>query len=373
MKNKKENGRWEVDIRTWDGKRIQRTFDTLTEARNFEASVILKKATQKQINNGLRPPRYNIIEELKIHSVPKTHLRPRSRQKFDAEINVLKIFFNAYGIEYLDQCTSELMDRFFYELIKKRKDSRRKSDVLVKAAPKTVNSYLATAKAFFKYEIDKGFITKNPMAHIKNLKLEKRPPEFYTEQELEAFFAQDMPDDYRDAFTCFLMTGLRFGECANLEWSDIDFQRCLMRIEAKDGFTPKSASSNRVIPIYNHLFQIILRRYEQHPDSRYVFTSQEGCQLRERKTLEKCKEIGGKAGIKSRLFIHKFRHTYATYLVLDGEKIQNIKELLGHSSIKETERYAHNKADHLIQDLTKFANLIKPKNQIENIQLKAIL
>lgn len=358
MKNKKENGRWEVDIRTWDGKRIQRTFDTLTEARNFEASIVLKKATQKQINNGLRPPRHNILEELKIYSVTKTHIRPRSIQKFNAETNVLKNFLSAFGIEYLDQCTSGLMDRFFYELIKERKDPRKKSDVMVKAAPKTVNSYLATAKAFFKYEVDKGFIIKNPMAHIKNLKLEKRPPEFYSEKELTVFFAQDMLDDYRDAFMCFLLTGVRFGECANLEWSDIDFQRGLMRIEARDGFTPKSASSNRVIPIHKDLFQIILRRSEKRPNSRYVFTSSEGCQLRERKTLEKCKEIGSGAGITSRLFIHKFRHTFATMLVLRGVSIQNIKELLGHSSVKETERYAHNKADHLFLDVSRLDNLI---------------
>jgi hypothetical protein len=66
----------------------------MAEAKNFEASIILKKYSQKQIKNGLRPPRHNIVEQLKIYSVTKTHLRPRSKQKFNAEIEVLKIFFN---------------------------------------------------------------------------------------------------------------------------------------------------------------------------------------------------------------------------------------------------------------------------------------
>lgn len=360
MINKKPNGRYEVDVRVSRKKRIQRTFDTYTEARNFDAKIILQKATQKQIDNGLRPPRYKVSEELDTYKNSKVDLKPRSKVKFDLEVDTLKLFLQKYGAEFLDQCTSETMDHYFYELNKEKKDPRRKSDKLVKAAPKTINSYLATAKAFFKREVERGIINRSPMAHIKNLRVEKRPPEFYSEYELELFYKQEMQEDYRDAFTCFLLTGLRFGECANLEWSDIDFQRGLMRIEARDGYTPKSASSNRVIPIHNDLFQIILRRYEKRPKSKYVFTSTEGSQLRERKTLEKCKEVGAQAGIKTRLFIHKFRHTFATMLVLRGVSIQNIKELLGHSSIKETERYAHNKADHLFLDVSRLDNLLKP-------------
>lgn len=39
--------------------------------------------------------------------------------------------------------------------------------------------------------------------------------------------------------------------------------------------------------------------------------------------------------------IHTFRHTFASYLVMSGVDIVTLKELLGHSEIAMTMRYAH--------------------------------
>lgn len=94
-------------------------------------------------------------------------------------------------------------------------------------------------------------------------------------------------------------------------------------------------------------YEILVKYYPNRLSEKYVFTSPKGFQLRERRMLEKCKSIAEKAGITSRAYLHKFRHTYATMLIHSGVKIQNIKELLGHWSISETERYAHNRSDHL--------------------------
>jgi integrase len=64
------------------------------------------------------------------------------------------------------------------------------------------------------------------------------------------------------------------------------------------------------------------------------------------------------AGIQAAATLHKFRHTYATLLILRGVPIQNIKELLGHSSVVQTEIYAHNKSDHSYPDVSKLDNLL---------------
>jgi len=44
---------------------------------------------------------------------------------------------------------------------------------------------------------------------------------------------------------------------------------------------------------------------------------------------------------------HTFRHTYASRLIRKGANLYAVKELLGHSSVKVTERYAHLNIDHL--------------------------
>ena len=89
----------------------------------------------------------------------------------------------------------------------------------------------------------------------------------------------------------------------------------------------------------------------------YPFCTPQGKQLKERRLLDVCKRIASKAGIESNAYIHKFRHTMATHLILNVVSIENIKELLGHWSIVETEIYAHNKPDHLHAEVQVLDNI----------------
>jgi integrase/recombinase XerD len=55
-------------------------------------------------------------------------------------------------------------------------------------------------------------------------------------------------------------------------------------------------------------------------------------------------------GIKSSVFIHKFRRGYATHLTWSGVQRQPIKELTSHSSIITTEIYTHNNLELILEE-----------------------
>lgn len=97
----------------------------------------------------------------------------------------------------------------------------------------------------------------------------------------------------------------------------------------------------------------LLTTLKQASKTGLVFPSSEGIILKERRTLAMCKAVAKRAGIRSNAYIHKFRHTYATILVREGVRLEDIKALLGHSSIEETERYAHHTPEFLHDKVSK--------------------
>lgn len=154
------------------------------------------------------------------------------------------------------------------------------------------------------------------------------------------------------------LTGMRFSELANLRFVDIDMQNNRIHVQPYQGFKTKTANAERKIPMGQDLRTLIEEILTDPISDFYVFSSLQGRQFREQPLLVVCKRIGEQAGLTCRMFLHKFRHTFATFLVRDGVPLEDIKELLGHSSIKETEIYAHHRPDDLHHQVRKLDGLL---------------
>ncbi len=354
----KKNGRWQVNFRDQFGNRLKRTFNTKAEALAWVSSIEVQKYENKLIRNGVKSARYLFTQAIEDYLLTKSDLRPASYIKYSFVILELQKFAQAIGLKYIDEFTPDHATLLYNELVKEKETIRGKTKIKTRAKPKTVNFFLVAVKAFFQQEFIKEHIKRNPMLHIRNLKVEKRKPEFYTKEELKLFFAQPMDDAYRLAFMGLLFTGMRFAELANITWEDVDFGNRLLLVRPKENFKTKTFNSVRSIPLNNIMYELMIKYYPNRLSEKYVFTSPKGFQLRERKMLAACKLIATNAGILANAYLHKFRHTYATMLIHNGVKIQNIKELLGHWSVPETERYAHNNSEHLHQDVSELDNLL---------------
>ena len=118
-----------------------------------------------------------------------------------------------------------------------------------------------------------------------------------------------------------------------LTWEQVDLKSREIRVMRTKNGKP------RVVDINSHLFETLLRLKKQGQNGQYVFlnpnTGKPYGKLR-RSFETAC----GKAGIKNLRF-HDLRHTFASRLIERGADIIRVKELLGHSTVRITERYLH--------------------------------
>jgi site-specific recombinase XerD len=88
---------------------------------------------------------------------------------------------------------------------------------------------------------------------------------------------------------------------------------------------------------------MLLREYMniQAPEKWLFPGKNAGCHITIRTAQKICKYAALKAGITRDVSIHSLRHSFATHLLESGTDIRYIQELLGHNSVKTTQRYTH--------------------------------
>jgi len=75
------------------------------------------------------------------------------------------------------------------------------------------------------------------------------------------------------------------------------------------------------------------------------------------------KAIGMAAGITTRMHSHLARHTFATYMLRNGVKIENLAKMMGHSTIRETQKYAKVIAQSVHDEFDMIAEKINSKTK----------
>ncbi|HVM88561.1 MAG TPA: site-specific integrase [Puia sp.] len=138
-------------------------------------------------------------------------------------------------------------------------------------------------------------------------------------------------------FTAY-SSGLRVSEVVNLKLNDVDSSRMLLFVQRAKG------KKDRYVNL-SILLLDILRAYLRGLPSRpkiYLFEGEQtGTAYSVRSAQEIFQQAKEKAGIAKPLGFHSLRHSFATHVLEKGVDIRYIKDILGHFSIKTTERYLH--------------------------------
>lgn len=163
--------------------------------------------------------------------------------------------------------------------------------------------------------------------------------------------------DVHDFIILLLDTGARHGEICTLEWSQINLdQRSIALWRSK-------VKNESILFMTDRVFEVLLRRHANR-NSKFVFTNSNGeARKHINMTFHKAFQRAGLPDCTA----HTLRHTLATRLIQNGMNLYEVKEILGHSDIKTTMRYAHIEQ---AQVSRKAADLINRMNQsTKNIQL----
>ena len=157
-----------------------------------------------------------------------------------------------------------------------------------------------------------------------------------------------------------LFTGMRRGEIFNLKWSDINFQKKIIRIRNPKG------GQDVTIPLNEPTEKVLTT----HPNigSDYVFPGLNGG--RRNNCTRPMKRIKEKADLPDdfRMF-HGLRHVYASQLASSGKvDLYTLQTLMTHKSPLMTQRYAHLRNDTLIQASNVISDLIKQEKEVIEIE-----
>lgn len=133
----------------------------------------------------------------------------------------------------------------------------------------------------------------------------------------------------RDIFILMVDGGFRINEASTLQWSDVDFDNGVIYLYRT------KVSNDDFIPMTNRLRTTLLNR-QRTVEGQYVFPGRHGGH----KTIQNNRALEAafrRAGITD-ISTHNMRKTFATRLLSRGAAITDVQHLLGHASVKTTER-----------------------------------
>ncbi|MEQ8272776.1 MAG: site-specific integrase [Deltaproteobacteria bacterium] len=190
----------------------------------------------------------------------------------------------------------------------------------------------------------------------------ERFPHLETQDEIQRFLdaAREQDPLVFVLYAVPIYSGLRLGEVCGLTVASLDFDGRVMRIHRSYGGPTKTAKS-RVVPILDPLLPLLRARANQI-GSGLLFPNQGGGLLRrDAPYFRKARYFGRTleaAGFPDDyITYHDLRHTFASHWMRNGGCIYRLQSILGHSSPKMTQRYAHLAPDVFKDDLDRLPSL----------------
>ena len=203
--------------------------------------------------------------------------------------------------------------------------------------PKTINNNLTVLRKSLQCAVEWGVLDKCPI--VKKLKVSPQKFDYLTIDE-SLTLINSSEGILRAMITVALGTGLRFGEIIGLTWDDVDLvKRELTVRQAFAGGVLGSTKSNKIrhVPMTRAVYEAFDGLKKK---AGYVFSEKGGRPMDQSTCIRRLQRVCKDAGLRN-IGWHVLRHTFASHLAQAGANLVAIQNLLGHSDIHTTMRYAH--------------------------------
>ncbi|MBQ3641080.1 site-specific tyrosine recombinase XerD [bacterium] len=224
-------------------------------------------------------------------------------------------------------------------------------------AKKTTARKIASLRTFYRYLYREKIIESNPAIGVHSPKQGKSLPEFLTENEIDKILNKiniDTPAGYRNRaiFELLYATGMRVSELSNLNFEDLNLDENEIKVfgkGAKERIVLVSERAKHFLETYIKTVRYMIFKEETPKQNAPVFINKTGYRLQPQTIRAVIRDIMDKIELPKHVTPHVFRHSFATKLLENGADLRVVQELLGHSSISNTQIYTHVSAERLKQ------------------------
>lgn len=266
------------------------------------------------------------------------------------------------GYDDISRWNCHLKDRFENKRLNEISSldlERLKTDLSKKAlSPASIKHCLVLIRQLYNKAIVWGLYKgENPVKGVKLPTLSNERTRFLTHDEANLLLKTlkqntrikkkvvDLEDPkLHDMALLSLHTGMRAGEIFALRGQDVDLMNGIITIRDPKNNTTRHTYTTPKIK------EILVPRMTDEAAS-LIFKDANGQQIisvshRFRKIVE---DLGFNKGVtdpRQKVNFHTLRHTFASWLAIQGETLQTIADLLGHKDLSMTRRYSHLSPDH---------------------------
>lgn len=284
-------------------------------------------------------------------------LRPKTMLSYEQANRLFALWLEeSEGVKHVEEVKEMHVRRYIVELqtrgkytftsnIRSRDINHpdRRTDYGHKITNITINNYLRNIRVFFAWLVEIECLPKSPMSKIRELPEQRSAKEYMTDGEVLLFLKsldKSQFHEYRDYAASMLMLdcGTRLGETLSIEMDQLDLIEKSLRLPADKTKGRKERTvffSNKTATELRHWIQF----KDRYCDSDYLFPVKSTARAHQVSHFESAfQRYLKRVGITKHISPHTLRNNFAKRCLMNGMDIYTLSRLLGHSSVKVTEK-----------------------------------